>query len=57
MVAYQALVPQCHGPLELGGRVQAVIERSGNRRELARCARSSGHPLCVPSAAYQGSFS
>ena len=57
MVACQALVPQCHGPLELGGRVQAVIERSGNRRELARCARSIGHPLCVPSASYQGSFS
>ena len=34
MVAYQALVPQCHGPLGLGGRVQAVIERGGNRREL-----------------------
>ena len=36
MVAYQALMPQCHGPLELGGRVQAVTDRGGNRCELAR---------------------
>ncbi len=27
-------MPQCHGPLELGGRVQAVTDRGGNRREL-----------------------
>ena len=34
MAAYQALMPQCHAPLELGGRMQAVTDRGGNRREL-----------------------
>jgi hypothetical protein len=34
MAVYQALTPQCHGPLGLVGRVQAIIERGGNRREL-----------------------
>jgi hypothetical protein len=48
MVAYQALMPQCHGPLGLGGRVQAVIDRGGNRRELGPLRPEQRAPALRP---------